>query len=335
MRRLNAKIERFDLHSHFSISRSKSNHIDVVTVVIEQEGITGWGECRPYARYGKTPESVLQEIEIARILVEGRGSGEELLEIMPAGAARNAVDCALWDLEAKLKGRSVWQMIGGQGDLKPASSVQSLSIDTPENMAIKAQSHKEFDTLKVKLAGDDEDLKRLKAIKGARPDARLVVDANEGWSFDGLKRFVAAAQDLNVFMIEQPLKKEEDAQLVGYDSGNIILCGDESIHTLEDIEDKIDVYGMMNIKLDKAGGLTHALQMVEGLKALNKGRAKRVQLMIGCMVCTSLAIAPHILLAQNCDLADLDGSSWLSQDRDNGAIFKDGFISAGSLWGNL
>lgn len=335
MRRLNAKTERFDLHSHFSISRSKSNHIDVVTVFIEEGGVMGWAESRPYARYDETPESVLAEIEQARAFVEAGGGRAELLQIMKAGAARNAVDCALWDLEAKQSGQSVWQMIGGQEELKPAVTVQSLSIDTPGSMAAKAVLHQGFDTLKIKLSGDEEDLKRLQAIKAARPDARLAIDANEGWSLDSLKRFVAVAQDLNVFMIEQPLKKEEDAQLANYDSGNIILCGDESIHTIDDVHDKIDLYEMMNIKLDKAGGLTHALQMIEGLTALNKGRAKRVQLMIGCMVCTSLAIAPHILLAQQCDLADLDGPSWLSHDRENSAIFKNGFITAGTLWGSL
>lgn len=334
MLKLEKRKETFDLHTSFSISRGASNAIDVVTVNLNDGEHTGRGECRPYARYNETPDSVLSAIESISKNIENGSSRLELLELLPAGAARNAVDCALWDLESKQAGKSVWNLIGGKGRIKPVSTVQTLSLSNPKDMAKAAQQHSAYKTLKIKLGGDSQDIDRLKAIKDTRPDAELVIDANEGWNFDELKEFVNCAQDLNVSMIEQPLPKDSDDKLCGYDSGSILICGDESIHDINDIIEKSDLYGMVNIKLDKAGGLTHALQMVDKINEFNK-QGKAIQLMVGCMVCSSLAIAPHMILAQNCDLADLDGPWWLSDDRENGATFKNGMAVPGTLWGEV
>ena len=324
--------ETFDLHTSFSISRGASDAIDVVTVSLSDGEYIGRGECRPYARYGETPESVLSAIESVSTQIENEVSRLELLELLPAGAARNVIDCALWDLESKQAGKSVWNLIGGKGNLKSVPTVQTLSLSSPEDMAKAAKQHSVYKTLKIKLGGDSQDIERLKAIKVARPDAELVIDANEGWTLDELKKFLDSAQDLNVSMIEQPLPKESDGELQGYDSGSILICGDESIHDIDDIVKKSDLYGMVNIKLDKSGGLTHALQMIDKINKLNN-QGKKIQLMVGCMVCTSLAIAPHIILAQNCELADLDGPWWLSDDRENGMSFKNGKAIPGTLWG--
>lgn len=332
MRGLKIIRENFDLHSNFAISRSANHSINVVTVEIGDGTFIGRGECRPYPRYNETPESVTEQINAIKEDIENGLSRLELLTLLSSGAARNAVDCALWDLEAKQQNTSVWKMIGGHHNLQPVPTVQSLSMASPQDMAKSATQHLDYKTLKIKLGGDPQDMDRLKAIRQARPDAALVIDANEGWTFEQLKRFVDQAQNLGVTMIEQPLPRDEDDALFDYDSGSIRLCGDESIHNLEDIETKAELYDMMNIKLDKSGGLTHALEMTNRLKQLNQ-RGKNIQLMVGCMVCTSLAIAPHIILAQQCDLADLDGPWWLKEDRAHGVQFSDGKIFPTTIWG--
>ena len=324
--------EVFDLHSSFSISRGVKNSVEIIKVEISDGKYKGSGECRPYERYGETPDKVMAQIESARASIERGLSRQELLEVFNAGAARNAIDCALWDLEAKKSGQSVWHLIGGKGDVHPVATVQTISLFSPEEMANSARGGGEYKTLKIKLGGDEEDLLRLRAIREARPDAKIVIDANESWSFDQLRRFVDQAQELGVYMIEQPLPKGQDECLADYDPGSIIMCGDESIHTVDDLNNKGELYGMVNIKLDKSGGLTHALEMVERIKEFND-KGKNIQTMIGCMVCTSLAIAPHILLAQNCDLADLDGPGWLKEDRAHGVKYQNGLVMPGKLWG--
>ena len=324
--------ETYALHSDFAISRSSKSAIDVVVVEINDGEHTGRGECRPYERYNQSSETVVGQIDSVQSMVEDTLSRSELLEALPAGAARNAIDCALWDLESKQQGKSVWEMIGGSLPLNPVSTVQSLSLGAPETMAESAKYHSDYKTLKIKLSGDEGDLDRLRAIHQARPDAKFVVDANEGWSFEQLQRFVDEVQNLNVFMIEQPLPHESDEKLLGYDSGNIVLCGDESIHDISDLKQKSELYGMVNFKLDKSGGLTHALEMRAELEKINQ-QGKNIQLMIGCMVSTSLAIQPHILLAQECDLADLDGPWWIKERRKNGVEYENGTIIPCSLWG--
>ncbi|MCI5060410.1 MAG: dipeptide epimerase [Alphaproteobacteria bacterium] len=332
MARLEVVKEIFDLRSSFSISRSVKNSIEVVRVEISDGKYKGSGECRPYERYGETPDRVIAQIESARASIERGLSRQELLEVFNAGAARNAIDCALWDLEAKKSGQSVWHLIGGKGDVHPVATVQTISLSSPEEMANSARGVGEYKTLKIKLGGGEEDLLRLRAIHEARPDVKIVIDANESWSFDQLRRFIDQAQELGVYMIEQPLPKDQDELLANYDAAPIIICGDESIHTVDDLDDKGELYGMVNIKLDKSGGLTHALEMVEKIKELND-KGKNIQTMIGCMVCTSLAIAPHILLAQNCDLADLDGPGWLKKDRAYGVKYQNGLVMPDKLWG--
>jgi len=329
---LKTEIETFELHSSFSIARGANDSIDVITVSISDSKYSGRGECRPYARYDETPQNVCDLIASIKDNIENGATRLELLDLLPAGAARNAVDCALWDLESKQTGKTVWEIIGGKGAIQPIPTVQTLSFLSPEEMAAKATQHSAYNVLKVKLGGDNNDTERLQAIQQARPEAQLVIDANEGWTFDQLKKFIDQSQNSNIIMIEQPLPKDEDDYLLDYDSGSIAICGDESIHDLNDVIAKKDFYNMMNIKLDKSGGLTHALQMVDQIKQFNQDR-HAIKIMIGCMVCTSLAIAPHILLAQDCDLADLDGPGWLKHDRKGASSFNNGHINAGSLWG--
>jgi len=326
MRHIQITPETFALHSSFAISRSAKMEIDVVVVAITEGGVTGHGECRPYARYGESVESVTAQIRLIENDLKNGLTRQDLLMRLPAGAARNAVDCALWRLEAAQKNISLWGLMGGQGDIKPVTISQTLSLDTPEKMAQSALHHSKYKTLKLKLSGDNKDIERIKAVHKARPDAALVIDANEGWSMSQLTDFVARAPDYNVTMIEQPLPKDEDYALKGFNANGIDICGDESIHTLDDIIEKQDLYSMMNIKLGKSGGLTHALEMVEGIKQLNQ-KGKNIKTMIGCMVSSSMAITPALLLAQNCALADLDGAWWLSDDREEGLIYKDGLVS--------
>ncbi len=331
MNKITVVEKSFELATPFGISRDVRTSIDIVEVNVEDSlGLIGRGECRPYPRYGETPQSVIDEISAVTDKISEGINREDLKELMPANAARNAVDCALWDLEAKQQGKSVWQLLGGTGLILPVPTVQTLSLSTPFEMASSAQDHAHYKTLKVKLGGNDLDLdiKRLKAINEARPDASLVLDANEGWTIEALSDFVKQAQGLNVRMIEQPLPQDQDTQLIGFDNRGIIICGDESIHDANDMRERADRYDMMNIKLDKAGGLTHAFEMLEVAKELE------TQVMVGCMVSSSLAIEPAILLAQNCDLADLDGSWWLKEDYDDGVTFKEGHAYSGTLWGH-
>lgn len=332
MLELETQKETFDLHTSFSISRGSNDTIDVVTVKITDGTHSGFGECRPYDRYNETPDSVISTIHSVTKDIENGASRSDLIALLPAGAARNAIDCALWDLEAKQTGTSVWHLIGGVDSIKPVQTVQTLSLLNPDEMASKAKEQSDFNILKIKLGGDRLDQERLEKIEKARPDAKLVIDANESWTSGQLEDFIREQQNSNIMMIEQPLPKNDDNALQNFDSGKILICGDESIHDMNDLIAKKDLYDMVNIKLDKAGGLTHALQMIQQIHNYNE-QGHNIKLMIGCMVCSSLAIAPHILLAQNCDLADLDGPGWLANDRLNGISFKDGMIIPSDIWG--
>ena len=262
-----------------------------------RDGATGRGECVPYARYGETVASVTAAIENARPAMESGISREELQALMPAGAARCALDCAMWDLEAKLSGTPVWQL----ADLPapaPIETAVTVSLDTPDAMA-KAARATPGRLLKLKLGGPD-DLARIEAVHAARPDARLIVDANEGLNADQLPAIAKAAAQLGVVLIEQPFPAASDLALM-HRPGPVAICADESAHTSAELQDLARRYDAVNVKLDKTGGLTEALAMVREARACGLG------VMVGCMVAGSISMAPAVLMAGLADVADVDG----------------------------
>lgn len=313
------------LRAAFAISRGSKTSTETVRIRLQQGERTGWGECVPYGRYGETIESVTATIETLRETIEAGLTREELQHQMPAGAARCAVDCALWDLEAKLTGTPVWQL-AGLPEPKPVESAVTVSLDTPEAMATAAIAV-QGRLLKLKLGGA-EDLKRIEAVHLARPDARLIVDANEGLLPAEFPAISRAAADLGVVLIEQPFPAGKDDALERR-PGPVAICADESAHTSADIQTLARRYDAVNVKLDKAGGLTEALAMVRA------ARASGIGVMVGCMVAGSISMAPAVLLAGLCDAADLDGPLWLTNDVAHGLTYRNGWIAPPSplLWG--
>lgn len=286
----------------------------------------GRGEATPYARYGETAEGVLAQIEAVRAALEAGADRAALQALLPAGAARNALDCALWDLEAKARGVRAWTLAGRER-LDPVKTCFTLSLGEREEMAEAARAHARWPLLKLKIGGADH-LDRVAAVRAAAPRARLVVDANEALSFDDLTRLAPELARLEVKLLEQPLRAAEDAALEGYDSP-VPLCADESLHTRAQLAACARRYGAVNIKLDKAGGLTEALAL--------KAEAQRagLEIMAGCMVATSLAMAPALLVAQGARYVDLDGPLLLARDREPGLPISGSLIEPppADLWG--
>ncbi|KNG94971.1 N-acetyl-D-Glu racemase DgcA [Pseudaestuariivita atlantica] len=298
----------FRLAQVFTISRGSRMQAEVLTVRVRTGADRGWGECVPYARYGETLDSVEAEI---RSLPEGVDR-VALQEALPAGAARNAVDCALWDLEAKRGGCRVWEL-AGLPEPGPEITAYTLSLDTPEAMRAQAAEHAFRPLLKIKL-GTPDDMPRLEAVRAGAPDAKIIVDANEGWSAEVYADLAPHLVRLGVALVEQPLPAGEDDALIGMDRP-VPVCADESCHdraSLPGLEGKYDV---VNIKLDKTGGLTEALALREA--ALAAG----YKVMVGCMVGSSLAMAPATLLAQGAMVTDLDGPLLLAEDREVPLLF--------------
>ena len=296
--------DRFKLAQVFTISRGSRSEINVLTVRVTRGGITGWGECVPYARYGETLENVTALI--AELPDEiGRAT---LQDVMPAGAARNAVDCALWDLEAKQTGRRVWQLAGLSAP-GPELTAYTLSLDTPEKMRAEAAKHAHRPLLKIKL-GTADDMPRLQAVRAGAPDTKIIVDANEGWSAEVYTDLAPHLQRLGVALVEQPLPAGDDDALLGM-ARPVPVCADESCHDRASLPHLAGKYDMVNIKLDKTGGLTEALALRQ--MALAEGYA----VMMGCMMGTSLAMAPATLVAQGAAVTDLDAPLLLSEDRDH------------------
>jgi len=325
-RHLEATTESFPIAGKFTISRGSKTEADVVTCMIHENGRSGRGECVPYKRYGETVEGVIADIRsIAEAIRDGL-TREELQARMKPGAARNAVDCALWDLEAKRTGRRVADMIGASNS-KPFVTAFTLSLGEPEAMAAEARQNAHRPLLKIKL-GTDNDEARLRAVREAAPDSRLIVDANEGWTEDNLAHHMAIAAETNVSLIEQPLPAGRDAALTGI-RHLVSVCADESVHATKDLASLRDRYDAVNIKLDKTGGLTEALAMKEEAQRLG------FAVMIGCMVGSSLAMAPAVLLAQDADYADLDGPLLLARDRPGGLRYEGSLVypPEASLWG--
>lgn len=309
----------------FVIARGAKTEATVVTVSIDDGTTTGRGECVPYARYEETIDGVLGAIEMAR----QRGYAEDrvALQTMPAGAARNAIDCALWDLEAKRNGLDVFALTGRRGPPQALETCFTLSLASPDTMAQAARTVPHLKLLKLKLGGEGDDA-RMKAVRHARPDARLVADANEAWTPVMLTPFLVAALEAGIELIEQPLPAKADAALAA--TPHLVpICADESAHTSADIPRLSSRYDAVNIKLDKAGGLTEALVMADAARKVG------LRIMVGSMVATSLALAPAFYLAQGADWVDLDGPLLLAKDRVPGFTIENGFVAPppSALWG--
>ena len=324
-RTLTVRDERWPIAGGFRIARGSKSEAEVVVAELLCDGVSGRGEATPYKRYGETVAGALSLMESVRPAMEQGASRADLQGLLPAGAARNALDCALWDLEAKRLGTSAWR-IAGLDSMQPVTTLYTLSLDSPEAMA-RAAAKSGRPLLKLKL-GDAGDLDRVSAVRQAAPAARLVVDANEALTFSALVELAPAFAKLGVEMIEQPLPAGEDAALEGYDCP-VLLCADESVHTRGELAACARRYGCVNVKLDKAGGLTEALALAA------EARARGLAVMAGCMVATSLAMAPAMILAQAADFVDLDGAMLLARDRLPGLAFDGSVIQPPSpdLWG--
>ena len=325
-RSLLATPETFPIAGTFTISRGAKTKAEVVTCTIGASGLSGRGECVPYARYGESVEGVLAAIEAMRGAIEDGIGREDLLDLMPAGAARNAVDCALWDLEAKLSGVPTWQVLGSTAPHKLVTAY-TLSLGEPEAMQRQAANEAWRPLLKIKV-GTPDDAARLRAVRAGAPQSAIIVDANEGWRPENLAHHFALCAETRIALIEQPLPAGDDGALRDHQRP-VPVCADESVHRTEDVSGLADRYDAINIKLDKAGGLTEAL----ALRAA--ARAHGLKVMVGCMVGTSLAMAPAVLLAQDADFVDLDGPLLLAEDRVPGLHYdgSDVYPPEAALWG--
>jgi L-Ala-D/L-Glu epimerase len=326
MRRLIAAAETFPIRGRLNISRGAKTESVVVLATIGDGALTGRGECVPYAHYGESIDSVLAQIESARGVIESGGDRTALTAALPPGAARNALDCALWDLEAKHAGRAAWALAGlpAPGALTTA---YTLSLEEPPAMEAAARAAAARPLLKIKLGGEG-DLARLEAVRRGAPKSALIVDANEGWSVESYKTLAPACAANGVKLIEQPFPAGKDDALRELPHP-VPVCADESCHDTRTLAGLAGKYDAINIKLDKTGGLTEALV----LKAA--ARAAGFRLMIGCMVGTSLAMAPAILVAQGAEFVDLDGPLLLARDREPGLTYRGSTVEPPqqALWG--
>ena len=322
--RVAATVESWPIARPFTIARGTKTTADVVVATIVDGRRQGRGECVPYARYGESVAAVAAAVDgfsgpFDRLLLQ---------RAMPPGAARNAIDCALWDLEAKRTGQPAWKLAGLPRPA-PVATAYTLSLDAPAAMAEQACRSRHRPLLKVKLGSTDvgADVERLRAVRANAPAARLIVDANEGWSFSALARFMPAAAASGVELIEQPLPAAADSDLDGYRPA-VPIGADESLRDGENLAALARRYQAVNVKLDKTGGLTRALDLVREARALG------VDIMVGCMVSTSLAIAPALLLAGHARFVDLDGPQLLADDRQPGLDYNGDRVSYdGGVWG--
>ncbi|KQT98972.1 mandelate racemase [Methylobacterium sp. Leaf469] len=324
---LAAAIERFPIAGAFTIARgSRTEAVVVLATITDTEGRVGRGECVPYARYGETVDSVRDLILAQADAIAAGASRTDLLTAMKPGAARNALDCALFDLEAKQLGRPAWE-IAGLSAPEVATTAYTLSLGDPESMEAAARAAAARPLLKVKLGGEG-DPDRIAAVRRGAPRSRLVVDANEAWRPDTLEANLAACVAAQVELIEQPLPAGED-EILATIPRPIPICADESLHDRAGLDALATRYDAINIKLDKAGGLTEAVMLA------HEARARGFSLMIGCMVGTSLAMAPAMLLAHHADFVDLDGPLLLARDRDPALVFDGSLIHPPTpeLWG--
>ncbi|MEL7089935.1 MAG: N-acetyl-D-Glu racemase DgcA, partial [Planctomycetota bacterium] len=309
--RIEVSRDVFALAQVFTIARGSRTEAQVLTVRVTDGVHQGWGECVPYARYHETLETVTAQIGA----LPGDVTRAALQDLLPPGAARNAVDCALWDLEAKRAGRPVWALAGLEAP-GPEVTAYTLSLDTPEAMQAQAAEHAFRPLLKTKLGGGEADVARIEAVRAGAPDARIIVDANEGWTPELYRTLAPVLVRLGVEMVEQPLPAGADGALAELERV-LPVCADESCHDRASLPALRGKYDMVNIKMDKAGGLTEALAMRAA--ALAEG----FDVMVGCMVGSSLAMAPAVLVAQGAAVVDLDGPLLLAEDRPAPLTFDD------------
>ena len=319
---ITARIDRFPLAHAFTIARGSKTEAVVVTVSVTRGGVTGWGEAVPYARYGETVDAVLAQIAALPAGIDRH----DLQSALPAGAARNAVDCALWDLAAKGAGLRVWDMLGLPAP-RPKVTAYTLSLDTPFAMEQAARNHAHRPVLKIKL-GTPDDMPRLEAVRRGAPRPRIIIDANEGWDAPTYADLAPHLARLGVVLVEQPLPAGQDEALAGL-ARPVPICADESCHTAADLPRLRGLYDVVNLKLDKTGGLTAALELAQGARAQGFG------LMVGCMVGSSLAMAPAVIPAQGAEFVDLDGPLLLAHDRAQPLLYDESGIHPPlrDLWG--
>ena len=321
---VSAQPQAWPIAHPFTISRGTKRTAEVVLATVTDGEFRGRGECVPYSRYEETTPDVIRMIEEFRGPFDRAG----LAKALPAGAARNALDCALWDLAAKRSGRPAWELAGVPRPVDVVTAL-TLSLDSPEAMGQRARAARDRAVLKIKLGTDSValDIERLRAVRANAPDARVIVDVNEGWSLKALDAFVPAALEAGVEMIEQPLPEGEDAGLAEFRSP-VPLCADESIRDGTDLAAVAKRYQAVNIKLDKTGGLTRALALAR------EARARGIAVVVGCMVSTSLSMAPALLLAGYARFVDLDGPQLLTRDRDPGLAYNGSRLSYSErVWG--
>jgi L-alanine-DL-glutamate epimerase-like enolase superfamily enzyme len=319
-------LEDWELVQPFRISGHEWITSPTLAVRLEEDGCVGRGEAQGVFYLDETAESIFAQAHAVAGEIRKGITREDLQQLLPAGGARNAIDCALWDLECKKAGKTIWELTGIEPG--PVTTVFTIGLEpSPEEMAAKAAAAADAPVLKIKL-NDDRPYERLAAIRAARPDARLVVDANQGWDFALLQEVIPRCADLDLGMIEQPLPRGGDAKLEGFDSP-VTLAADESCLDSIELETAARRYGMINIKLDKTGGLTEALRLARQAKALG------CKLMVGNMVGTSLGMAPAYVIARLCDFVDIDGPLLLRYDHPFGLEYKNGVVSRldPRLWG--
>lgn len=325
-RHLRAYSESWPIEGNFTISRGSKTQADVVVVEITQAAHLGRGECVPYARYGESVEGILDTINgIASEIAKG-ADRQALTTLLPPGAARNAIDCALLDLEAKQANRRAWELLEIATPL-PTVTAFTLSLDTPEKMAAAAKQCCDRPLIKLKLGGDG-DADRIRAVRAAAPNTRLIIDANEAWTAQTIEPLIQVCAEASIELIEQPLPADNDA-ILGKIEHPVLICADESIHGLDSLDAVSARYDAINIKLDKTGGITEAL--VLAAEAERRG----LTIMVGCMLATSLAMAPALLLANQAAFVDLDGPLLLARDRVPGLRFVNSVVQppVTGLWG--
>ena len=324
--KLAARIERWPIAGAFTISRGAKTEAVTVVAEVSRGGHTGRGECVPYPRYGETPEATLAALKSMQEPLRRGLDRRALQAAMPAGAARNALDCALLDLEAKTRGQRAWELLGRPAP-RPCTTAYTISLGTPEAMAAATAKAAHRPLLKIKLGGDGDGL-RIAAVRKSAPESELIVDANEAWTVHNLEQNLAECAEVGVTLVEQPLPAGQDEALARI-RRPLAVCADESVHDRASLEGLRERYDAVNIKLDKSGGLTEALAMADAAHALG------FEIMVGCMVATSLAMAPAMLLTAAARYVDLDGPLLLARDREDGLRYDESLVYPpdAALWG--
>jgi L-alanine-DL-glutamate epimerase-like enolase superfamily enzyme len=323
-RKMSFSAESWEFRRPFKITGHTFSEVDLLYVSISENGNVGQGEGAGVYYLGETGESMVADVASVQDVIEAGADRRQLLDLLPPGGARNAIDCALWDLEAKQKNTTIWKLTGIEPC--PMQSGLTIGIGTPEEMAETAKS---LDSSLIKVKLDSEiPLERITAVRIARPDDEIIVDVNQGWTFEQLAELAPRFRELGIAMIEQPLPRGGDEALEGYESP-VPLCADESCRCISELEQAARRYQVINIKLDKAGGLTEALELAE------LAQERGIELMVGNMMGTSLAMAPGLVVAQLCRFVDLDGALFLKKDRPNPMSYEHGVVSLPSseLWG--